>query len=74
MFDMNQCKSGDKIVSQHGLVLEYIGIDEDKAPYRHVVRYPDNRGDGSRLDNGMVFMNKPLPTDHNIVGFAEKDG
>lgn len=70
MFDMNQCKPGDKLKSKHGLILEYIGIDETQAPYRHRVRYPAPLGEGTRLDNGMVFKNRPLPEDHDIVGFA----
>ena len=66
---MNQCKPGDKIKSQHGMILKYVRIDEKKAPYRHVVKYPAPLGIGTRLDNGHV-ANRRLETDHDIIGFA----
>ena len=68
MFDMNQCKLGDKLLSKHGMTLTYMFIDESQAPYRHRVKYP-NGSEGTRLDNGMVGI-RPLPEDHDIVGFA----
>ena len=69
MFDMNQCKSGDKLISCHGWIFTYVGIDERFAPYRHMVKYSDG-SDGSRVDDGSVYINNKLPTDHDIVGFA----
>lgn len=72
MFDMNQCKPGDKLVSCHGAIFTYIGIQECLAPFRHVVEYPDG-GKGTRADNGKTYLNCPLSVDHDIVGFAEPD-
>lgn len=71
MFDMNQCKPGDKLVSCHGMIFKYIGIDESLTPYRHVVQYP-NGSAGSRIDDGSVFVHKKLPTDHDIIGFYKE--
>lgn len=70
-FDMNQCKPKDKLLSKHGMILEYVGLDESNAPYRHRVKYPDG-GEGSRIDDGHVFANKQmrLLEDHDIIGFA----
>lgn len=70
MFDMNQCEPGDKLVSCHGMIFTYVGIDERLVPFRHLVKYPDG-ADGSRVDDGSVFLKKKLPTDHDIVGFAK---
>ena len=71
MFDMNQCKPGDKLISVHGMILEYVGHD-GSCHYPHIVKYP-NGSTGSRCDDGFVFYNKRLPEDENIIGFAPKD-
>lgn len=71
MFDMNQCKVGDKLISCHGMIFTYEGIDEKNYDYKHIVRYPDG-SIGTRLDDGSVFRYKKLPEDHNIVGFANE--
>lgn len=71
-FDMRQCKPGDKLISRHGLVLTYEGPNNFSSAnmYPHLVRYPDGAY-GTRADNGLVSLRKPLETDHDIVGFAE---
>lgn len=71
MFDMNQCKPGDKLISKHGWIFEYLGINEKRAPYRHRVKYPEPYGEGSRLDDGSVYKYNKMETDHDIVGFVE---
>lgn len=68
-FDMNRCEPGDKLISCHGVVLTYVGIDERLVPFRHKVKYPDGAG-VSRADDGSVFLEKKLPTDQDIIGFA----
>lgn len=68
MFNMNKCKKGDKLLSVHGTVLEYIGINERYEPYRHVVKYP-NGSLGSRTDSGEVFVRNKMDTDEDILGF-----
>lgn len=70
IFDMNQCKRGDKLVSVHGEVLEYVGIDNERHPYRHEIKYQNGSG-GSRTDNGWVFLNSPLEGDHDVKGFLD---
>ena len=67
-FNMNSCKPGDKLISRHGMIFEYVSRS-NKDPYPHVVRYPDGSM-GTRCDDGKVAEWRPLPTDHDIVGFA----
>jgi hypothetical protein len=70
MFDMNKCSKGDKLLSTHGTVLEYVGIDGRQSPYRHVVKYP-NGALGSRTDSGEVFIKNKMEIDEDIIGFAK---
>lgn len=63
--DLRKCKPGDKLLSKHGIVLEYV-FHEPGAPYPHRVKYPDGSM-GTRLDDGHVFGKKRLPEDHDIV-------
>ena len=73
-FDMNQCKAGDKLLSCHGNILEYVGTDERFTAYRHIVKYPDG-GQGTRTDDGQTFVNRKMPEDEDIVGsFAFRGG
>ena len=72
MFDMNQCKPGDKLVSCHGSIFTYIKKNENGYPYPHIVEYSDG-GYGSRTDDGFVYSTKRLPEDHNIVGFYKEE-
>jgi len=72
MVDLNKCKIGDTLVSCHGLKLLYHKVDDNNAPFRHLVVYPDGAG-GSRADDGRVFINRPLPEDHNIVKVIPMD-
>jgi hypothetical protein len=74
-FDMNQCKPGDLLESTLGAKLKYIG-KEGTEDFPHDVKYlwaPDEKfadnSMGTRTDEGWVYANKPLPTDHDIKGF-----
>jgi hypothetical protein len=71
-FDMNRCKKGDKLVSVHGTILEYVGKTGPRE-YPHRVKYPDNQGEGTRADDGHVFRFNRLPEDEDIAGFAPKE-
>lgn len=72
MVNLNECKLGDTLVSCHGLELLYLKVDERNTPFRHRVVYPDGAG-GSRADDGRVFINTPMPQDHNIVKVIPMD-
>jgi hypothetical protein len=65
---------GDKLISCHGLVLIYKGKNSYPTSdiYPHLVEYPDVKDCfGTRTDDGKVAKFKPLPTDHDIVGFYQ---
>lgn len=64
--DLNTCVKGQKLKSKHGLILTYVGKLPPENYYQHKVKYPDGSF-GTRTDDGMVFKNKPLPEDHDIV-------
>lgn len=76
MFNMKQCKPGDKLISCHGLILTYVGPSTSDR-YPHKVKYPDEiyekNSYGTRTDEGYVFVVNRLPEDHDIVGFAPED-
>lgn len=72
MVDLNQCKIGDTLVSCHGLELLYYKVDERNTPFPHRVVYPDGAG-GTCADDGRVFINTPMPQDHNIVKVIPMD-
>jgi len=65
MINLNNAKSGQKLLSKHGMVLTYLGKNNDLI-YPHLVEYPDG-GTGSRTDDGFVYKNARLPGDHDIV-------
>lgn len=69
-FNMNQCKPGDRLISCHGMILTYEGINERSTPFRHVVKYP-NGGHGTRADNGETYLHNKMAIDHDIIGFAQ---
>lgn len=63
--DLNKCKPGQKLKSKHGMILTYVGKQNDFA-FPHIVKYP-NGAEGSRTDDGQVFVKNKLPEDHDIV-------
>jgi hypothetical protein len=62
--DLRTCKPGDKLLSIHGEILEYVGVIG--GDYPHEIRY-SNGSRGTRLDNGWCFRKNRLPTDHDIA-------
>lgn len=68
--DLRTCKPGDKLLSKHGMVLEYVEYDPT-AVYPHIVAYPNEApymgSSGSRLDNGQVFAKNRMEEDQDIV-------
>ena len=69
-FDMMQCKPGDKLLTSHGVILEYLGRSSSRE-YPHSVLYPDG-SHGTRCNDGFVFANRRLPEDEDVIGFADK--
>lgn len=68
MVDLNKCKPGDTLISQHGLELEYVRKKSTCLHYKHEVKYPDGRL-GTRTDDGYTFKSQESrsPGNHNIV-------
>lgn len=70
MINLNNCKSGDKLLSKHGEILTYIEKSTDPRDERfpHIVRYSDGSR-GSRTDDGFVYSRPEsrLDSDHDIV-------
>ena len=66
--DLRFCEPGDKLLSCHGEILEYVEFIGGKYP--HKIRYK-NGSYGTRLDNGQVSI-RPLSTDHDIVRILKK--
>ena len=64
--DLSTCKPGDKLLSRPGTVLTYVGPLPKGHTYDHEVAYPDGSR-GTRMNDGRVYKNKPLPEDHDIV-------
>lgn len=71
--DLNKCKKGDKLVSKHGDILEYVQRLPEEHYYDHEVKYPDGSG-GTRMNDGFVYKNpdKRLECDHDIVEVIPK--
>lgn len=69
--DLRTCKSGDKLISKHGLVLTYVGILPEGSYMDHEVQYPDEApyfgSSGSRTHNGFAYCQNRLESDHDIV-------
>lgn len=81
--NLNECKRGDRLISSHGALLEYVC----PTPWKHltyldhVVKYIEDKhgnsfGDenyGTRTNDGFVYANNRIPeTDHNIVEIIKK--
>lgn len=71
MVDLRNCKKGDKLLSKHGIILEYVGPLPEGHYYDHEVKYPDDstfKGSmGTRTHDGHVFRKNRQPEDHDIV-------
>ncbi len=77
MVDLRNCKPGDKLISKHGLVLEYVRPLPEDGYMDHEVRYPDEapyKGSiGTRTHEGYVMRRKRLEEDHDIVRIVSSE-
>ena len=64
--DLRNCVAGDKLISKHGTVLEYVGLNPAGIYYEHMVKYP-NGSAGTRTHDGYVYRNMRKDTDEDIV-------
>lgn len=66
--DLRQCKPGDKLLTKHGTIMEYVGPNDPwfHTQYPHLVKYPNGEL-GSRTDDGFVFLFDQRPEDQDIV-------
>jgi hypothetical protein len=68
MFDMNQCKPGDKLVCRDGDVVIYKCKEfDDKYPHKIIW----DGGQGSRTDKGSCFSSNS-PSDRDIISFYKE--
>jgi hypothetical protein len=63
--DLRNCKPGDKLLTKHGMVLTYVGV-QNCGPFPHEIEYP-NGGHGSRTDEGFTFRNMRRETDQDVI-------
>jgi hypothetical protein len=72
--DLRECEEGDILISQHGVILQYI---RDRKYFPHEVKYLyDNKLlnlHTSRLHNGCIFKNDKLGKNHDIKRIVKKD-
>ena len=72
VFDMTQCKPGDRLVSKHGKEFIYTKHLITAAPFPHILKAADNGAHATRTDEGWTYIQHPLEEDHDIIGFANK--
>lgn len=79
--DLNKCNKGDILLCRTGAILEYISPTKEENYYDHKIKYlfipnyeydAKNLGEGTRTNDGYVFRNKRLDTDHDIVAIIPK--
>jgi len=74
--DLRECEEGDILISQYGVILQYIKHNKDEY-FPHEVKYLYDNSIvelyGSRLDNGCCYKNKRLETDHDIKRIVKKE-
>ncbi len=69
MIDLRECKKGDKLLTKHGTILEYVeSLDPEIHYYSHRIKYPDGSF-GTRVDSGHVMKNESrrLESDEDII-------
>ena len=66
--DLRQCNPGDKLLTKHGTIMEYVGPNDSyfHTVFPHRVKYPNGEF-GSRTDEGWVFRFNRRPEDEDIV-------
>jgi len=75
MVDLRKCKKGDLLISSLGGILKYNEQTKFDGCLKHTVNYLyPKTGNGTRSDDGFVFINKRQPeTDHDIVKIVPKE-
>ena len=72
--DLRDCKEGDILISQHGIILQYV---RDRKYFLHEVKYLyDNKLlnlHTSRFHNGCSFKNDKLGKNHDIKRIVKKE-
>jgi hypothetical protein len=63
--DLRGCKPGDKLLTKHGMILTYVGLQSDPT-YPHEVEYPMG-GNGSRTNDGFAFAKIRLASDQDVI-------
>ena len=75
--DLRNCKPGDKLLSKHGLVLEYVKALPENHYMDHEVRYPNEApyfgSTGTRTHDGFVFRKSRLDTDQDITEILQNE-
>lgn len=64
--DLRKCKTGDKLLTIHGMILTYVKPLGGENYYDHEVMYP-NGSYGNRTHDGFVFRNNRQFGDHDII-------
>jgi len=66
--DLSKCKRGDRLLTCHGMVMEYVGPLSEDNFYDHEVMYPDG-SPGTRTNDGHVYRNPAIRLwcDHDII-------
>ena len=64
--DLRTCKKGDKLLSKHGLILEYVKALPKDDYYDHLVMYSDGSF-GTRIHDGHVYRKNRMSVDHDII-------
>lgn len=69
MIDLRNCVKGDKLLTKHGTILEYVeSLDSKIYYYSHIIKYP-NGSFGIRVDSGHVLKDpeKRLESDEDVI-------
>ena len=66
--NLNECVSGQKLLTKHGTILTYIERLPEDHYYDHKIQYPGG-GYGTRTNDGFVYRTpvSRLPTDEDII-------
>lgn len=72
MFDMNQCKAGDKLVCRDGTIAIYINKQNHEI-YPHVVRIEDPEGKWSMSTTDLGNRYEEHESSNDIIGFYKEE-
>lgn len=69
MFDMNEVKVGDKLLTRGGKVVVFVGIDEGETIHKWAI---DIDWDSWFVDEQGFYENSEIEWSYDIIGFAEQ--